>query len=32
MQVTGIKSIKTLQGYIKFDKEKLNKSIFEAWN
>ena len=32
MQVTGIKSVKTLQGYIKFDKEKLNKSIFEAWN
>ena len=32
MQVTGIKSLKTLQGYIKFDKEKLNKSIFEAWN
>tara|TARA_B110000093_G_scaffold176505_1_gene212106 strand:+ start:425 stop:754 length:330 start_codon:yes stop_codon:yes gene_type:complete len=32
MQVTGKKSLKTLQGYIKFDKEKLNKSIFEAWN
>lgn len=32
MQVTGIKSVKTLQGYIKLDKEKLNKSIFNAWN
>ena len=32
MQVTGIKSVKTLQGYIKFDKERLNKSIIDAWS
>ena len=31
MQVTGIKSLKTLQGYIRFDK-KLNKTISEAWD
>tara|TARA_B100001057_G_scaffold365685_1_gene368828 strand:- start:547 stop:714 length:168 start_codon:yes stop_codon:yes gene_type:complete len=31
MQVTGIKSLKTLQGYIRFDK-KLNKTIAEAWD
>jgi len=31
MQVTGIKSLKTLQGYIRFDK-KLNKTISQAWD
>ena len=31
MQVTGTKSLKTLQGYIRFEK-KLNKTISEAWD
>ena len=31
MQVTGIKSLKTLQGYIRYDK-KFNKTISEAWD
>ena len=31
MQVTGIKSLKTPQGYIRFDK-KLNNTIYESWD
>lgn len=32
MQTTGIKSIKTLEGYIKFDQDKLFESISSAWD
>ena len=31
MKVTGIRSIKTLQGYIKVNSESLSKAIIEAW-
>lgn len=32
MQTTGIKSLKTLRNYIKFDKDKLFEAISEAWD
>lgn len=32
MQTTGIKSIKTLERYIKFDQDKLFESISSAWD
>ena len=32
MQTTGIKSLKTLQNYIKFDQDKLFESISSAWD
>ena len=32
MKVTGIKSLKTLQNYIKFDKEQLSVAISKAWD
>lgn len=32
MQTTGIKSLKTLQNYIKFDQNKLYESISDAWD
>lgn len=31
MKVTGIRSIKTLENYIKVDKESLSKAIIKAW-
>lgn len=31
MKVTGIRSIKTLQGYIKVNSESLSKAIIDAW-
>jgi site-specific recombinase XerC len=32
MQTTGIKSLKTLANYIRFDKDKMNQEIFKAWS
>ena len=32
MKVTGIRSLKTLENYIKIDKERLSEAIFNAWN
>lgn len=32
MKVTGIRSIKTLQGYIKVNSESLSKAIIDAWS
>ena len=32
MKVTGIRSIKTLENYIKVDKEILSEAILKAWN
>jgi len=32
MKVTGIRSLKTLQNYIKFDKEQLSVAISKAWD
>ena len=32
MKVTGIKSLKTLQNYIKFDKDQLSIAISKAWD
>ena len=32
MKVTGIRSIKTLENYIKVDKESLSKAIIDAWS
>jgi site-specific recombinase XerC len=32
MKVTGIKSLKTLQNYIKFDKDQLSVAISKAWD
>ena len=32
MQTTGIKSLKTLANYIRFDKDKMNEEIFKAWS
>lgn len=32
MKVTGIKSLKTLENYIKIDKERLSEAILKAWN
>ena len=32
MKVTGIKSLKTLENYIKIDKERLLEAILKAWN
>ena len=32
MQATGIKSLKTLDNYIRFDKDKMNEEIFKAWS
>ena len=31
MQATGIKSLKTLANYIRFDKDKLNEEMLKAW-
>tara|TARA_B100001059_G_scaffold2230_1_gene1838 strand:- start:3971 stop:5158 length:1188 start_codon:yes stop_codon:yes gene_type:complete len=32
MKVTGIKSLKTLENYIKIDKDRLSEAILKAWN
>ena len=32
MQATGIKSLKTLDNYIRFDNDKMNEEIFKAWS
>ena len=32
MKVTGIRSLKTLENYIKIDKERLSEAILKAWN
>ena len=32
MKVTGIRSLKTLENYIKIDKDRLSEAIFKAWN
>lgn len=32
MQVTGIKSLKTLQNYIRADKDRLSDAILKAWD
>jgi hypothetical protein len=32
MKVTGIKSLKTLENYIKIDKKRLSEAILKAWN
>ena len=32
MKVTGIKSLKTLENYIKIDKDRLSEAIIKAWD
>jgi len=32
MKVTGIKSLKTLENYIRVDKDRLSEAIIKAWD